>query len=402
MVRQRLAAARVVTQQIALLAATVFVFDVMMYFALPEYLARYFIGYRQAASTTLPLWDIRYYYFAHPERGHDIASGQSTWDAVQGLRYQIWSNQFGCFDRDWPSVPEGYYYFAGDSFTWGFSPYETKFATLFEKLTGIPSVKCGVLSTGQIHQFSKFLEIANRIGHFPKRVVIGYCVNDIADDFLYPSTTVVSGWLINSVSLDQADRLQRVDSAVLEQRVMENFEAARARQRALTAGLQDWFKRYSLTSHVMVKAMEEARKVLVFRALDPSQHVLNNGAFVLTGQSLFEHVMGRYVRNGRIEYEAAVAEPNKRALAQWHAHAHTNGYLLSVMLIPPRHDFTNERFYDRVKAYLTKLGIDFIDLAKEFRQNRTHVNEAYWIQDGHLTPEGNRVAAEALVQRWPR
>ena len=114
----------------------------------------------------------------------------------------MYAAALGCFDVEWSPPPTDYYYFAGDSMTWGYAPYETKFATVFETLTGIDSVKCGVTHTGTIHQFAKFREVTAKIGTLPKKVFVGYFFNDTANDYAHPHSTVVDGWLIDDAYLD--------------------------------------------------------------------------------------------------------------------------------------------------------------------------------------------------------
>ena len=43
--------------------------------------------------------------------------------------YYTWGNSIGCYDDDILSQEKYSIYLAGDSFTWGFAPYEKKFGT---------------------------------------------------------------------------------------------------------------------------------------------------------------------------------------------------------------------------------------------------------------------------------
>ncbi|MCI0432502.1 MAG: hypothetical protein L0271_02470 [Gemmatimonadetes bacterium] len=389
------ALARTAGLQALLALATLAALDLAAYALLPENLARYYVGYRKPGSPGDRTVELRNYYHAHPERGHDIALDQSTWHSAQDLRYPVWSNRFGCFDHDWPAVPANYVYFAGDSFTWGFSPFDDKFTTVFEQESGRASLKCGVIGTGQRHQFSKFLEVTKQIGHPPEQVIIGYCANDIVDDFLYPHLTVVSGWLVHDVYVDAHDRTWRVDEAFLSREAEQRVATAEADEQGAVIGpLRDALKRYSLVSNLIYTAL--ANRGMGRR--NASSDVVYEGRPLARGYTL----MRRYERAGEIDYSHPLADANKEALTLWRDHAHENGYRLSVLLIPPRHAHDSERFYRQIKLFLTQLGIDFLDLAEEFRRLRTHVNEAYWVQDAHFTPEGNRIAGQAIVDRWVR
>jgi len=154
---------KIILPQLALVVGTLIVIDVACYFFLPNSVVAGFTDYRVKPIRHPTIggrgYYPRYYFVAHPTRGMDIGPNRRGMHQVDDLNYPVWSNRFGCFDHDWPTVPEGYVYFAGDSFTWGYTPYEEKFATLFEAKTGLPTLKCGVTHTGQAHQFDKFREI---------------------------------------------------------------------------------------------------------------------------------------------------------------------------------------------------------------------------------------------------
>jgi len=92
---------------------------------------------------------------------------------VDRVTYPIWSNSIGCFDKEHTRY-DPYIYFAGDSFTWGYAPFEEQFGTLVEKMTGVRILKCGVSHTGQCHQYHKFIEIVEQIGHLPKALFVFY------------------------------------------------------------------------------------------------------------------------------------------------------------------------------------------------------------------------------------
>jgi hypothetical protein len=191
---------RLVTTQFILITVTILFFDLISYFLLPARIVRVFPPYRfdESAKTT----DIisrrakparQPYYVAHPERGFDIGAERHSYNVTETERYAISSNELGCFDKPWKQTSEDYIYLAGDSFSWGMAPLEKTFGFLFEAATGILTAKCGVSHTGQLHQFSKFIEVTSKIGRLPKRVVVGYYVNDFANDNAYPHSTVVEG-----------------------------------------------------------------------------------------------------------------------------------------------------------------------------------------------------------------
>ena len=140
------------------------------------------------------------YFVANQKYGFDIKKNSPekliSNSPSESLPYKIFSNYYGCFDKRNDYNSENLIYLAGDSFTWGYSAYDDKFGTLLEKRLKIPVAKCGVTGTGQIQQFQKFKRISKLIKRYPKEVIVNIFANDIEDDFLYPSATVINGYLV--------------------------------------------------------------------------------------------------------------------------------------------------------------------------------------------------------------
>ena len=156
--------------------ATLALFDLVSYAALPTGLAARFHPYRCPDCAPPPAAgrlsdDPRGYYVARDERGFDIAPNRTgDVDYVDGTLYPIWSNSLGCFDTE-RKVEGRYVYLAGDSFAWGYTPFRDKFGTLLERKLGLPVLKCGVPHTGQSHQLSKMREVVAAVGQRPALLV---------------------------------------------------------------------------------------------------------------------------------------------------------------------------------------------------------------------------------------
>ena len=182
---------------LALLA--VVLFDLAAYQLLPPSLAARFHPYRCSACVPPPAvqgqgTDLHSYYVANEERGFDIAPNRPRQlHYVDGTLYPVWSNSLGCFDTE-PRIEDRYVYLAGDSFTWGYTPFEGKLGTVLERRLGLPVLKCGVVGTGQMHELSKMKDVIAAIGRKPTLIIDVYFANDVADDFAYPPITVVDGW----------------------------------------------------------------------------------------------------------------------------------------------------------------------------------------------------------------
>ena len=83
------------------------------------------------------------------EIGFDISPNIKTtiWEhPVEYGLYDVWANNFGCFDDEWDSnnLINGIY-LAGDSHTWGYARYEKKFGTILENELQKKIYACGHL-----------------------------------------------------------------------------------------------------------------------------------------------------------------------------------------------------------------------------------------------------------------
>jgi len=363
--------------------------DVVGYIFLPMRFALQIPEYRATGFEQIP----RYYIQKNAIRGFDLAENASGFFSVDGNVFPIFSNSLGCFDKNGPDAfKHDYTYFAGDSFTWGFAAYEAKFATRFEQMTGVPVAKCGVYGTGTLHQFDKFLAVAQAIGHLPTTVVVGFHDNDLQDDYAYPDWTVIDGWGVATVYVEHPNtlKLHRPDIRLLEDEVVRmNPEADSRSAWRLT---KNAVKRYSLTANVASLAM---RKVTSLR---PAQDIGPKLGFTI--YQLSEDGDLEPPRNPKFKYgDTAMVMPNKRALAAWKDHAVENNYRLVVMMIPPRLFFDQTDRYVEFKRFLDLHQVEHIDLTHEFRARRLSSSDLYWEGDFHLKNEGNKVVGEILSSR---
>src|SRR6266478_4953026 len=172
---------------------TIIFFDVMMFFFLPNEYALNFNEYREDFQRDILAPNI-------------------------GMQ--------GPFSKD-------YVYLTGDSYTWGYAPFHKKFGTVIENLTGIQILKCGITHTGQQHQYDKFVEIVEQIGILPKAIIVFYCANDIANDYAYPHSTVIDGWLVDNVGLDKDDKRVKISEIELRKSIDKKLLDLSVRGRSL-------------------------------------------------------------------------------------------------------------------------------------------------------------------------
>jgi hypothetical protein len=370
---------------------TLAIFDITAYLLLPTSLAKTFSAYRVSSEHRTVTWQIsrgypRYYFVADPELGFDIAPNAKGLHSGDDYHYEVFSNAAGCFDQNPPTLyaTSDYYYFAGDSFTWGYSPYDKKFATIFEKRSGIPSAKCGVTHTGTLHQYGKFKRFTQLTGRYPAAVLAGFFPNDIANDFAHPHTTVIDGYQVNTKILDAKN--QRIISLSIAE-AETKYRAIVDQKRRESQSTWSLLKQYSLLANMA----KEIRKRIV--SILPDGHDT-------TGTSSDTEFYG--ITPGlkkALGYDnLALTQVNRGALVTWKADSIENNYRLVILLIPDKYSFKNIRYFDGLKDFLDSISVDYLDLAVVFHTGNHDVSEIYLPNDGHFSENGNLVVANALIE----
>jgi len=371
-------------------------FDVLAYWLAPDSTVAAFSRYHRVPApgvggqAAYP----RGYFVAHETRGFDIGKNRTGTHWVEGHTYSIWSNSLGCFDHEHPPG-EDYVYFAGDSFTWGYAPFEQKFGTLVELLSGTPVFKCGVTHTGQRHQLAKMLDVVSGYGKLPRAVFVFNFENDLDNDYAYPQATVVDGWLINQVALDAGNNIVRQTRESLRARIENKLQQLAEQERrrdGLTARLKDTARQYSLTANLL----EAIKDRLLTRAPEQGarEQAPETGA-AWNFSNLPTH------RNGRYFYaENPYAQQNKNALIAFRDYAAANNIDLVVVLIPGKFGLDDALRNVELRNFLDDNGIRYFDLGPGFRKSGLSPRELYWHADLHFSPVGNKLVADLLVDRF--
>jgi hypothetical protein len=378
---------------VALTLLVIALFDLAGYLLLPAELAVRLHPYRCPACGLLPAVpgrgvDLHDYYAADAERGFDIAPNRTAkLHHVDGTTYPVWSNRLGCFDTE-PGPGGEYVYLAGDSFVWGFTPYDDKLGTVLERRLGVPVAKCGVIGTGQLHQLGKMRGVIDAVGRRPRLIVDVYFENDVADDLVHPRYTVVDGWLEEAVGLVEQDGRFAVrprPPAAIRAAVAAEGVVPEA---GLLAALSYGAAKYSLSYDVARGLLAQARDVVasaVGRGPGPPRGVYR--------PELWQ-------RNGRFWYaDNLYAARNRSALREMKAYADGLGVPLFLLLIPPKQHAAEPAYYDELKAALRAMGIGFADATEHFAENGYRWWELYWPRDAHLGPDGNGVVGNFLAER---
>lgn len=142
----------------------------------------------------------RFFSIKDSENGYDISPNFAT--STHFFRddaFPIWSNNIGCFDRDF-NGESPYIYMAGDSLTFSFAPFVDTWGSRIEDLSGVRTVKCGVVGYGTKQELIKASRNFERFPH-PDLIVVGYTAyNDFDDDVNFPQHTVYNGYMVRSLT----------------------------------------------------------------------------------------------------------------------------------------------------------------------------------------------------------
>ncbi|MEK7607390.1 MAG: hypothetical protein AAB484_00490 [Patescibacteria group bacterium] len=159
--------------------------------------------FTQKRSSITKLVYPRFYFVKDSELGHDISPNfATTTHFFEDFSYPIWSNDLGCFDTDYVGETP-YIYMAGDSLTWGFSPFDDMWGKRLETLLGMRTVKCGV--TGGYGTKQELIKTKRSLSRLPSPnlIIVGYFEgNDVIEDANFPSNTVYNGYLVRNLAKD--------------------------------------------------------------------------------------------------------------------------------------------------------------------------------------------------------
>ena len=330
----------------------------------------------------------RWHFTNHPQRGFDIkpmGAKIKTQKPLESSPYYVWGNSIGCFDKEIPKGQRYSIYLAGDSFTWGYAPFEKKFGTVLEKKIKSPVAKCGVTHTGTKHQFDKFLEITQKLGYFPSTVIVSIYENDISNDFFYPHTRVVQGYQVDNIAwrLDKDGELEvkRFSDKYLDQKYREwkrwPINIKDSRQILATSVMTS--ELFKLLGKPYTKSQASTRVIW-------EKHI---GAPLFSNDDLKEGYP--------INSKAAVK--NKSAIIDWIKHSKQNGYMLYFSPIPCKEKKIRQCFYQSLHDFITTQNGVSWDFESKIIKPNIRRRELYWNKDGHYNVRGNKIYAMFLYDQ---
>jgi hypothetical protein len=323
----------------------------------------------------------RGYNVADPVMGFDIAKNVApvAFNMADGS-FPIFSNDIGCFDHhalDEIQKAKSYDYFAGDSFAWGYGNYEQNIPSTYEKLNGRFTVKCGIIHSGQKHQFEKFQRTVKLIGSQPKRVILTFYENDAANDYAYPHTTVIEGYEVDTYRFD-AGQFQLVPRDMNQ--IKQDIQAGiNPKTQSLYTQIDAWLDGHSIVWNLFKIGIKQAK-----------------GKDLVTIYGISEGV--NYGKDKGYA-TAEVSKKNRDALDLWINDAKKQKYELVMILIPPKLHHANTNFYAGLRDYLESKSVLFYDLTLPFSESKKRSEELYWLNDGHLHNDGNIFVGTFLAKK---
>ena len=323
----------------------------------------------------------RGYNVADPITGFDIQKNVApvTFNMADGSFF-IFSNDIGCFDHhslNEIKAAKFYDYFAGDSFAWGYGNYEQNIPSTYEKTSGRFTVKCGIIHSGQRHQFEKFQRTVKLIGHQPKRVILTFYENDVANDYAYPHTTVIEGYEVDTYKFDTGQfQLVARDMDQIQKDILAGINPKSQSWKVRTDA---WLDSHSISWNLIKFGIEQTK---------PRELATIYG-------------IGEGVNYGKDKgyATAEVSKKNREALDLWFNDAKKHKYELILILIPPKLHHANTNYYGGLREYLSARNIRFYDLTEPFYESKKRSEALYWLNDGHLHNEGNVFVGKFLTEK---
>lgn len=370
----------------------VLVFDVAVYLLAPRSVTAVLPGYKKpivpgsyarAGNAFYP----QHYFVADAETGFDIGSNRRAEHFVPEIgSFPVWSNGIGCFDEDIAvdtDISQSIY-LAGDSFTWGYAPYEAKFGTILKERTDARVLSCGISHSGQQHQFINFKQDVESLEAYPSIVVINVSYNDIENDYAFPHTTVINGWQVDAVQVRGDGRIVHRQKDEIEGMMRQVL--VDAERPSLKFRIQRLIGHYSASAQI-ANAMVQRLRTWFTADTASSNDELGHIYTLLRGSAVHQ-------------FDTPFADRNREALLTWQQDAARHDYRLVIALIPPAKRLSDREYYSGLRRFLAAHDFEYY----EFSQSRAVMHDAtaairyYWQYDPHFSIEGNAVYAEFLVE----
>jgi len=326
----------------------------------------------------------QYYYENDIELGLDIVENAPIMKhGFQGLEYDVWSNNLRCFDTQYDGRHRDIY-ITGDSFTWGYAPFEDKWGTQIELLTGVKTFKCGVAGFGTRQQYIKTQRHLDVIPK-PDLLIVGYLgSNDVYDDYGFPSDSVWKGYRVGNFSnlADNEEDLEKLYKN--SEKYCINFYPENPTIQRV--------KCFLFQNSVIYNLSKEKVKALIDLASP------GNNIFIAKKEKQF-------IEKGFENNPLELPDFHKNALEDFIDLSTKKNIPLLFVLIPGVDDidgdYTRPDWNTLVQNFFEENDILVFDLQPYFIKvlELNSDLQLYWPKDGHWNIEGNRLAG-LLVSKY--
>jgi hypothetical protein len=327
--------------------------------------------------------EFRYYHISDQIKGYDIKPNVNKFQSNvdEEVYFPIWSNEFGCFDDPYKGEKD-YILLAGDSFVHGHAPFADKWGSQLEKLLGYRVLKCGVDAYGTKQEFLKAKEIIKLTNTPPRLIIIGYCFNDLEDDYLFPNNTVIDGYLVHLKELNNVKTGEIISRKDLEQKYGLISSG-------LLVRIKNFIKRESIIGKLIINTVRN-------KFMGPSNNSLYNNVFIsFLDIPWIENAWENHFKNIELIKSLAIQNNAKLLIVMIPTKEQVYPFLFDwkgASLDPERPNI-------KLKNYFKKAGITYIDLLpilKEYANQRQRkflsaTKDLYWRYDGHWSIKGEHL-----------
>ncbi len=324
------------------------------------------------------------YYVYDQKMGYDISKNfpKENYSMLES-KYEIWSNSLGCFDEEFATSTDNYLLLVGDSFTWGYAPFEKKWGTGLENILKTRVLKCGVTGFGTAQELIKTKNTLQGLKN-PKMIIVGYYSNDPGDDFELPRRTVYEGYLVGNLQKDgvTAEQAQKTYSNLY------NYCVTDVPKNIIPQKVKCW-----LTNHsVLYQLVKPSLKNLLSKVL--GEEILDNAGLVNIPNDAKPSVSIS---------DKELYEKHYKNILAFQSFANSKNADLLFVLIPTLSDLSatstkNTSLY-KTEKFMNSNGINYINLTEPFKNySFGRPEKFYWKKDSHWNIEGNKLASILVAQ----
>lgn len=323
--------------------------------------------------------------------------------------YPTWSNELGCFDKPY-NGEKRYILLAGDSFTWGFAPFEDKYGTVLENYLGMRVLKCGVTGYGTKQELLKIRKVLAKVENRPQLIIVGYYIeNDYSDDWHFPRYTVVEGCLVDKTMIVDLS-FHKKDVTVPPEEVKKKL------LRWNGGGARCWLYKHSIIYNMFLNSNVLDR---LASKIGPRKSDLPQSAKLPPD----DEWIPMYYEKDKYPWLEEAWQEHLRTIKEVKYLSDRVGARLLIVLIPAkeqvypflRNDVQKSHDLGKINAALHEFcdreKIECLDLLPAFRRYAKQTprkymgakDDLYWRLDPHWNAKGNRLAglliAECILDR---